>query len=70
MLNKQNKLIKSSGKCNPKNKTYFLSCSVSGIVKTGRNTFYKYQDEPKICLPYIIKQASGFFIIKQGSVNR
>ena len=70
MLNKRNKLIKSSGKCNPKNKTYFLSCSISGIVKTGRNTFYKYQDEPKICLPYIIKQASGSFIIKQAFVNR
>ena len=45
-------MIKSSGKCNPKRKTY-LSPSISGTVKVGRNSFYKYEYEYKICLPYM-----------------
>ena len=32
-----------------------LSLSISGIVKTGRNTFYKFEYKHKICLPYIIQ---------------
>ena len=40
-----NKLIKSSGKCNSKSKTSFLSLPISGTVKVESNTFYKYEYE-------------------------
>ena len=47
-----------SSKCNPKYKTYFLSLSISGTLKAGRNIFYKYEYEYKICLPYMTQ--TGF----------
>ena len=37
----------------------FVSLSISGIVKAGRNTFHKYEYEYKICMPYIIQ--TGFY---------
>ena len=40
-----NKLIKSSGKCDPKSKT-FLSLFIPGTVKAeSNNTSYKYEYE-------------------------
>ena len=36
----------------------FLLLSISGIVKAGINTFYKYECEYKICLLHMIQ--SGF----------
>ena len=57
-----NKLIKSSGKCNPKSKTIFLSLSISGIVKVKSNTFYKYEYHYTICVCYIRH--------KQATVNK
>ena len=53
-----NKLMKSSAKCNPK-RVNFLSLSILGIVKAGRNTFYKYEYKYKICLSYMIQ--TGFY---------
>ena len=36
----------------------FLSLSISGIVKAGSNTFYKYEYKYKICVLY--KTQTGF----------
>ena len=32
-----------------------LSLFISGVVKTGRNAFYKFEYEHKICLPYMMQ---------------
>ena len=42
----------------------FLSLYISGIVKTGRNVFYKCDYEYKICLPYIIQTCFSKQVIK------
>ena len=52
------KLIKSSRKCNPNFKTYFLLLPISGTVKAERNTFYKYEHEYTSCVLY--KTQAGF----------
>ena len=50
-----NKLIESSGKCNPKSKIIFLSLFISGIVKVESNTFYSCEYEYTICVLYKIQ---------------
>ena len=47
-----NKLSKLSDKCNPKLRLIFLTLSISGIVKAGRNTLCKYEYEYQTFLPY------------------
>ena len=37
---------------------FFFCFPSEGIVKTGRNTFYKYEYEYKVCLPYMLQ--TGF----------
>ena len=36
----------------PKLRLIYLSLSISGIIKAGSNTFYKYEYEYKICALY------------------
>ena len=45
-------MIKSSGKCNPKSKTYFSFAFHSGTVKAESSTCYKYEYEYKLCVLY------------------
>ena len=53
-----NKLIKSISKYNPKTKTYF------SFALAARNTFYKYEYEHKICLPYMLQTGFCKSVIK------
>ena len=53
-----NKLIKSSGKCNSKSKTYFSFAFISGTARVESNTFYKYEYEYTLCVLY--KTQTGF----------
>ena len=50
-------MIKSSSKCNPK--TYFSFVFHNRNSKGGRNTFYRYEYEYKICLTCMIQ--TGFY---------